>query len=137
MPATLKLEIVTPEAVTFSKDVEMVTLPGIDGEMGIYPMHVPLMTQVVAGEVIVRSGGADMFLVVGESESRGGPKESRGSHAGKALRRRTCQCERSAGAFHCSTKRETSSAAWWLINRAGRNLIVDEEAFRMPSFDCG
>jgi F-type H+-transporting ATPase subunit epsilon len=66
MPATLKLEIVTPEAVTFSKDVEMVTLPGIDGEMGIYPMHVPLMTQVVAGEVIVRSRGADMFLVVGE-----------------------------------------------------------------------
>ena len=66
MPATLKLEIVTPEAVTFSKDVEMVTLPGIEGEMGIYPMHVPLMTQVVAGEVIVRMEGADKFLVVGE-----------------------------------------------------------------------
>ena len=66
MPATLKLEIVTPEAVTFSKDVEMVTLPGIEGEMGIYPMHVPLMTQVVAGEVIVRMDGADKFLVVGE-----------------------------------------------------------------------
>ena len=66
MPATLKLEIVTPEAVTFSKDVEMVTLPGIEGEMGIYPMHVPLMTQVVAGEVIVRIEGADKFLVVGE-----------------------------------------------------------------------
>jgi len=31
MPATLKLEIVTPGAVTFSKDVEMITLPGVDG----------------------------------------------------------------------------------------------------------
>ena len=37
MASTLKLEIVTPEAKTFSDDVEMVTLPGVEGEMGIYP----------------------------------------------------------------------------------------------------
>ena len=64
--ATLKLEIVTPEAVTFSEDVEMVTLPGIEGEMGIYPEHVPLMTQVVPGEIIVRRDGRDSYLAVGE-----------------------------------------------------------------------
>lgn len=64
--ATLKLEIVTPEAVTFSEDVEMVTLPGIEGEMGIYPEHVPLMTQVVPGEIIVRKDGRDSYLAVGE-----------------------------------------------------------------------
>ena len=64
--ATLKLEIVTPEAKTYSEDVEMVTLPGIDGEMGIYPQHVPLMTQVVAGEVIVRKDGRENFLAIGE-----------------------------------------------------------------------
>jgi F-type H+-transporting ATPase subunit epsilon len=64
--ATLKLEIVTPEALTYSEDVEMVTLPGIEGEMGIYPMHVPLMTQIVAGEVAARKGGRDYFLAVGE-----------------------------------------------------------------------
>ena len=64
--ATLRLEIVTPEAKTFSEDVEMVTVPGIDGEMGIYPQHVPLMTQIVAGEVIARKGGKDQFLAVGE-----------------------------------------------------------------------
>ena len=46
MPDTLKLEIVTPDARTFSDDVEMVTLPGIEGEMGVYPQHVPLMTQL-------------------------------------------------------------------------------------------
>ena len=64
--ATLKLEIVTPEAVTFSENVEMVTLPGVEGEMGIYPMHVPLMTQIVPGEIVVRRSGQEMLLAVGE-----------------------------------------------------------------------
>jgi F-type H+-transporting ATPase subunit epsilon len=66
MANTLKLEIVTPESKTFSEDVEMVTLPGAEGEMGIYPQHVPLMTQIVAGEVIVRQNGRDHLLAVGD-----------------------------------------------------------------------
>ena len=64
--ATLKLEIVTPEAKVYSEDVDMVTLPGVEGEMGIFPMHVPLMTQLVSGEVSVRKGGQDFFLAVGD-----------------------------------------------------------------------
>jgi F-type H+-transporting ATPase subunit epsilon len=64
--ATLKLEIVTPEAKVYSEDVDMVTLPGVEGEMGIFPMHVPLMTQLTAGEVGVRKGSQDYFLAVGE-----------------------------------------------------------------------
>lgn len=66
MAATLKLEIVTPEARTYSADVEMVTLPGVEGEMGIYPQHVPLLTQITSGEIIVRKGGQEYFLAVGE-----------------------------------------------------------------------
>ena len=66
MANTLKLEIVTPEAKTYSEDVEMVTLPGVEGEMGIYPQHVPLMTQIVPGEIVVRKGGQDFYLAVGE-----------------------------------------------------------------------
>jgi F-type H+-transporting ATPase subunit epsilon len=66
MAGTLKLEIVTPEAKTFSDDVEMVTLPGVDGEMGVYPQHVPLMTQLVPGEITVRKDGQDSYLAVGE-----------------------------------------------------------------------
>lgn len=66
MANTLKLEIVTPDAKTYSEDVEMVTLPAAEGEMGIYPMHVPLMTQIVAGEVSVRKDGRDYFLAVGD-----------------------------------------------------------------------
>ena len=64
--ATLKLEIVTPEAKVYSEDVDMVTLPGVEGEMGIYPMHVPLMTQLAAGEVTARKGSQDFFLAVGD-----------------------------------------------------------------------
>ena len=66
MASTLKLEIVTPEGVTYSENVEMVTLPGSEGEMGIYPNHVPLMTQVATGEVVARRNGRDEFLAVGE-----------------------------------------------------------------------
>ena len=64
--ATLKLEIVTPEAKVFTGDVEMVTLPGVEGELGVYPNHVPLMTQLVAGEITARKDGQDYFLAVGE-----------------------------------------------------------------------
>jgi F-type H+-transporting ATPase subunit epsilon len=66
MAATLKLEIVTPDAKVYSEDVDMVTLPGIEGEMGIYPNHVPLMTQIASGEIVARKGGQDFFLAVGE-----------------------------------------------------------------------
>jgi F-type H+-transporting ATPase subunit epsilon len=63
--ATLKLEIVTPEGKTCSEDVDMVTLPGVEGEMGIYPQHVPLLTQIAPGEITVRRGGQEYFLAVG------------------------------------------------------------------------
>jgi F-type H+-transporting ATPase subunit epsilon len=66
MANTLKLEIVTPEAKVYSEDVEMVTLPGVEGEMGILPQHVRLMTQLVPGEMIVRKNGQDRFLAVGQ-----------------------------------------------------------------------
>jgi F-type H+-transporting ATPase subunit epsilon len=66
MDNTLRLEIVTPDAVVYSEDVDMVTLPAVEGQMGILPQHVPLMTQMVPGEMIVRKGGQDRFLAVGE-----------------------------------------------------------------------
>jgi F-type H+-transporting ATPase subunit epsilon len=64
--ATIKLEIVTPEAKTFSEDVDMVTLTGTEGEMGILPQHMPLMTQLVAGEVVAKKGSQNIFLAVGD-----------------------------------------------------------------------
>ena len=66
MADTLKLEIVTPESKIYSEDVEMVTLPGSEGEAGIYPNHVPLMTQVQAGEIVVRRDGNEEIVAIGE-----------------------------------------------------------------------
>jgi F-type H+-transporting ATPase subunit epsilon len=66
MANTIRLEIVTPEARVYSDDVEMVTLPGVEGQMGVLPQHVRLITQLVPGELIVRKGGHDDFMAVGE-----------------------------------------------------------------------
>ena len=66
MASTLKLEIVTAEGPVFSEDVEMVTLPAVHGQIGILPEHIPLMTQMVPGEIIVRKASQDRFMAVGE-----------------------------------------------------------------------
>jgi F-type H+-transporting ATPase subunit epsilon len=66
MTATLRLEIVTPDAVACDEDVEMVTLPGVEGQLGIYPGHTPLVTQIVPGEIIVQTHGKEALLAVGE-----------------------------------------------------------------------
>ena len=65
MAKTLRLEIVTPDAVVYSADVDMVTLPAIEGQMGVLPEHIRLMTQMVPGEMIVHRNGRDEFLAVG------------------------------------------------------------------------
>ena len=66
MTNTIRLEIVTPEKTVYSEDVDMVTLPGVEGQMGVLPQHVRLITQLVPGEMIVQKDGRDNFLVVGE-----------------------------------------------------------------------
>jgi F-type H+-transporting ATPase subunit epsilon len=64
--ATLRLEIVTPEEKIYSEDVDMVTLPGSEGEFGVYPKHVPLLTTLVPGELRVIRGGRETALAIGE-----------------------------------------------------------------------
>ena len=64
--AATQTEIVTPEAKIFSDDVDMVTLTGTEGEMGILPQHMPLMTQLVAGEIVAQKGKETIFLAVGD-----------------------------------------------------------------------
>ena len=67
MAATLHLEIVTPEKLAYSSDVESVVIPAVEGEMGVLPLHIPLMTQIHAGElVITKGGGQKEYLAVGE-----------------------------------------------------------------------
>ena len=66
MAETLRLNIVTPYETVFNEDVNMVTLPGIDGDMGVYPQHIRLITQIVPGEVIINQNGQERALAIGE-----------------------------------------------------------------------
>ncbi len=64
--AALKLEVVTPGGQVYAQDVDMVTLPGREGEMGILPLHAPLITLLGDGEIIARRGlQEDRLLVTG------------------------------------------------------------------------
>ena len=66
MATTLKLEIVTPEEKIYSEDVEMVTLPGTEGELGVYPNHVPVLTAIKPGELRIIKDGRETAMAVGE-----------------------------------------------------------------------
>lgn len=62
----LHLEIVTPEQKTYADDVDSVVIPGMEGELGVLSQHVPLMTQLLPGELRVMKGGEELRLAVGE-----------------------------------------------------------------------
>jgi F-type H+-transporting ATPase subunit epsilon len=62
----LKLEIVTPEARVFSDEVDTVVLPGFEGELGVLPMHAPLVTTLQPGELRYTKAGKTTELAVGE-----------------------------------------------------------------------
>jgi F-type H+-transporting ATPase subunit epsilon len=64
MIGVLKLEITTPTGQVYSKEVDMVTLPGQEGEMGILPMHVPLIALLGEGEIIARRGNEEDRVLV-------------------------------------------------------------------------
>jgi F-type H+-transporting ATPase subunit epsilon len=66
MASTLRLEIVTPQRVALSENVQLVTLPAIEGQIGIYPQHVRLITQMVPGELSATTDGGEILLAVGE-----------------------------------------------------------------------
>ena len=63
---TLHLEIVTPERLAYSDDVDMVLVPGSEGELGILPHHTPLVSLLGLGELKIRKGGQEeSFAIVG------------------------------------------------------------------------
>jgi F-type H+-transporting ATPase subunit epsilon len=64
--ATLHLEIVTPDKLAFEGDVDSVVIPGSEGELGVLPQHIPLMTQIKPGEVVISKDGKKDYLAVGE-----------------------------------------------------------------------
>jgi F-type H+-transporting ATPase subunit epsilon len=57
MARTLLCEIVTPEHILYTNEVEMVVAPALDGELGILPLHAPMVAALKAGEVRVKFDG--------------------------------------------------------------------------------
>ena len=63
---TIRLEIVTPERLVYEDDVDAVTLPGSEGELGVLPHHAPLVTTLGLGELRIRKSGVeDHYAIVG------------------------------------------------------------------------
>ena len=62
----LQLEIVTPERLAFSDEVDSVVLPGVLGELGVLPNHAPLVSTLGIGELRIRKGGTEeLFAIAG------------------------------------------------------------------------
>ncbi len=64
MAHTIRVEVVSLTESVFSGDAEFVVLPGIMGELGIYPKHAPLITQIKPGEVRIKVPGQDQEQIV-------------------------------------------------------------------------
>lgn len=62
--ATIRLEVVTPEKMVFSDDVEMILAWGVEGQLGILPHHAPLMTILQPGDLVFRKAGREESLVI-------------------------------------------------------------------------
>jgi len=66
MTPEFRLEVTTPTGRVYAKGVDMVTLPGQEGEMGILPMHAPLIALLGDGEIVAKRGDQeDRLLVTG------------------------------------------------------------------------
>ena len=61
---TLQLEVVTPDKTVVSGEVEMAVCPGIEGEFGVLPKHVSLLSALKIGGLRYRSGGKDEHVFI-------------------------------------------------------------------------
>jgi len=64
--ATLKLEIITPQAKIFSEDADFVQIPAVEGDMGIFPQHETTVTEIKAGELLITRQGRVEAMAIGE-----------------------------------------------------------------------
>ena len=61
----MKLELVTPEKIVFSDEIDQVSLPTSDGEITVLPHHIPLITQVKPGELTIKKNNKVSHFVTG------------------------------------------------------------------------
>lgn len=72
--STFLLEIVTPEHVVFSQEVDSLTVRGVEGELGILPGHIPFVTPLQVAPLAIKYGGKTQTIAVhgGFVEVQGG-----------------------------------------------------------------
>ena len=61
---TLKLEVITPEMVALRDESTSVVVPGVDGELGIWPNHAPLLAGLKPGVITYKAGSSDEKIFV-------------------------------------------------------------------------
>ncbi len=62
--AKLKFKIVTPEKVVFEQEIDQVTLPTQTGQITVLPNHIPLLSALQAGEMVIKEGGKEIPLAI-------------------------------------------------------------------------
>lgn len=66
MAKKIRVDVVTPERIAYSGEVEQVIAPGIEGSLGVLPGHAPLLTKLGTGPVILKNAGDIIELAVSE-----------------------------------------------------------------------
>ncbi len=61
----IHIELVTAERQVYSDDVDLITAPGVEGELGILPHHAPLLTALSYGELRTRKGNQESSFAIG------------------------------------------------------------------------
>jgi len=64
MPDKIKFKIVTPERTVFEDSVDQITLPTADGEITVLPLHIPLISVLVSGELTIKKEGEETTMAV-------------------------------------------------------------------------
>jgi F-type H+-transporting ATPase subunit epsilon len=62
--STFTLEIVTPEHIVFTEEVNSLTIRGTEGELGILPGHIPFVTPLKVAPIEARIGGKKIAIAV-------------------------------------------------------------------------
>ena len=73
MAEKIKLEIVTPDAIVVSEDVDEVTASGTEGEFGVLPGHCRMLVALDVGEMSYRRDGGAVYLSIGGGYAEVGP----------------------------------------------------------------
>lgn len=60
----MKLKIITPEKIAYEGEADQITIPTHDGEITVLANHIPLISSMKHGELVVRNDGKDVFLAV-------------------------------------------------------------------------